>query len=197
MLISFRMIDWVTAVLSQPSKSLTPKQKVNGITILCDTTSLQSKLLHEYRKFSKTPRPPDARIQLLAAYSYWTLISISQHLQHAKWKTLDCDLPSMTVDNVHFKALNTLDCMDTMLSRAGLCVGVLLPVVFSMGHEMVSETERARVMAMLDNQDSRGFELSGHFRDALQGLWGMLQEFGRAVKPVDLMPCYVIAAAAG
>jgi hypothetical protein len=62
---------------------------------------------------------------------------------------------------------------------------------------MVGEEERSRVLAMLDNQESRGFELSGHFKDALQGLWGMLREFGGAVKPVDLMPCYVIAAAAG
>jgi hypothetical protein len=186
MLIFGRMIKWVAGVSTQTQ--FTIEQKISGIAIICDTTSLQRKLLDTYTNMTKES---DSKFQLLASYSYWTLISISQHLQHAKWALLGCDLPSMTVENVYHNALRTLDCMDTMISQAGLCVGVLLPVIFSVGHEMVNVAERKRVLAMLDNQESRGFELSGHFRDALEGLWGMLQEFGGAVKAVDFMPCYL------
>src|SRR5688572_9536843 len=74
MLIFGRMIKWVAGVSTQTQ--FTIEHTIRGIAIICDTTSLQRKLLDTYTNMTKES---DSKFQLLASYSYWTLISISQH----------------------------------------------------------------------------------------------------------------------
>jgi hypothetical protein len=53
------------------------------------------------------------------------------------------------------------------MNRDGLLNGVIMPLVFSMGLEMVSYEDRRRVLDILDKQQARNFPLSGLFRRAL------------------------------
>jgi hypothetical protein len=158
----------------------------------CDTSKLVGNKLEPFRRSGRDER---VVIQLgikaqadgvdeRATYSYWILIGISHHLGHDKWKMLQCDLPVMTGDSVHQYALMTLDHIATMNNRAGLCVGALLPVVFSMDFEMTCDEERSRVLDLLASQEPRCFDLTQHFRQTLLHAPGA---FGKPPSPLSIM----------
>ncbi|CAH0046944.1 unnamed protein product [Clonostachys solani] len=159
-----RMFDWVSETINRPSTQLSAEQKVRGLEIVCEASSLQVRLL---QCFLQLGRISESSYQLLAPYSYWVLIGISQLLGHESWKLLQCGLPVMARDQLHKYALENVGCITTIVNRTGLLNGVIMPLVFSMGLEMVSYKDRRRVLDILDEQQARNFGLSGLFRRAL------------------------------
>ncbi|CAH0003425.1 unnamed protein product [Clonostachys byssicola] len=159
-----RMFDWLAETINHPSTQLNAEQKVKGLGIMCEASSLQMRLLQCFLQLSKTS---ESNYQLLASYSYWVLISISQLLRHDSWKSLQCDLPIMAPDQLHEYALENVGCITTIINRTGLLNGVIVPLLFSMGLEMVSYEDRRRVLDILEEQQAQNFPLSGVFRRAL------------------------------
>jgi hypothetical protein len=173
------MIAWVD--IDDPTDNtgayVTLEQKIEGIEIVCAVGALQAKILQRYMDLTSAADGSDSGSethQLLlrvAPFTHWILVGISQQLQHEKWKILRCDLPAMTLDGLRRHALAGLDCMDAMVDPAGLCVISLLPLVFSMGFEMVSEQERGHVLGLLNTEQSRQFGASMHFQNVLTRVW--------------------------
>ena len=183
-----RMIVWVAGVSTNTASLLTAEQKLNGIDIICSATTLQIEAL---QIFSDSTNTSGSDFESSALYSYWTILSISQHLHHDAWRLLDCDLPIMPLGHRHQHALSTFECLERLAESAGLCIAMLLPVILSMGFEMTSSTERSRILRVLDNQASRGFELSTHFKDAITTMWDMLGSSQAVRHPVHFWPCYM------
>ncbi|CAH0036876.1 unnamed protein product [Clonostachys rhizophaga] len=71
--------------LAHLTDSLNTEQKVKGLEIVCEAAPLQLRLLQRFLQVGKASQP---NYQLLAPYSYWALISISQLLGHHSWKLL-------------------------------------------------------------------------------------------------------------
>ncbi|KAK2756561.1 hypothetical protein FQN54_005454 [Arachnomyces sp. PD_36] len=164
-----RMIEWVDDTVKSPSPYLSPEEKVKGIEIICEASSLQSRLL---RCYMDLPNDSEFNHQLLALYSYWTLVGISQQLRHPHWRMLRCDLPVMALDQLHQYALTTLDSIGELTDRAGLSAAMFLPVVLSMGFEMTTNEDRNRALDLLGNTQARYFDFSPKFQWRLLGSWG-------------------------
>jgi hypothetical protein len=92
------MFDWLAETINRPSTQLSTEQKVKGLEIVCEASSLQVRLLQRFLKVGKASQ---SSYQLLAPYSYWVLISISQLLGHDSWKLLQCGLPVMAPGKLH------------------------------------------------------------------------------------------------
>lgn len=169
-----RMIEWVHDVArNYPiDDSLRPEQKVKGIELLCEVTSLQSEVL---RFFLQISPESDLAYQMLAPYSYWILIEIYQQLQHGSWRLLDCELPAMSFDHVHKHASATLDAINAVKGNAGMSMVSLLPVALVTGMAMVSEDERQGVINLLNSPQASWFDFNENYKLMLLDTWSGMQ----------------------
>ncbi|CAI6087848.1 unnamed protein product, partial [Clonostachys chloroleuca] len=163
-----RMIIW--SVDAQFNPILSPEKKIEGIELICAASSLQTKILQSYMNLSTLS---EAHYNMLAPYSFWILIGISQQLRNEQWSTLECDIPALPDDCLHQYAIDTLDCIGAMAGKAGILVASFISIVFTMGLEMVSDEDRRKAYGLLDIQQARYFEISDHFKFVLNELWSL------------------------
>jgi hypothetical protein len=163
------MVRWDLGVSNRDQ--ITIQQKVEGIEMICEASSLQSDLLG-FLLHART----DLRENFLAPYYSWLLICISQMLRRDSWEKLHCELPVLSAENLQTQAIALLDAIDIDKSHISLGIALYVPVVYNAGFELRTENERRRVLSYLDSPQAQYFSVSRWFRKELDCAWKKMDQ---------------------
>jgi hypothetical protein len=164
------MIEWAFAAQANPHGTLSTQDAVAGMEIICEASALQTKVLQSYIYIAGVS---EASEQSIAPFSYWILAGISQQLRHERWRLLQCVLPIMSLESLHEYALASLCYIEKHAKWAVLGFGMFLPLLVSMGIEMVSPDERRRVLALFDDPQAQWFGMAPVLRQTIVDSWAL------------------------
>ncbi|KAL0937486.1 transcription factor thi1 [Colletotrichum truncatum] len=172
-----RVVAWISKI--EAHKLLPQKEadvskefidlKVQGLDIVCEVTSLQSRMIANLIQLSEGPQ--DGVSASVSPYYNWALTGLSHMFQHDAWQSLMCDLPVMSDEVLHQQALAVLGHVEEMIDKLGLDLALFLPFADFVGWEMVTAAEKQRMLKFLDTVQSRGFNVADEFKVYLLGNW--------------------------
>ncbi|KAL2131376.1 hypothetical protein VTI74DRAFT_5187 [Chaetomium olivicolor] len=155
---------WIRDASCHGEERLSRKQNIQGVELVDKALCLQLTIL---RVLLPSPFSSDSTCRVLDPYYRWILLGMSQLLQSAAFRRLECDLPIMPLDCLHHQALAALNDVEEMTTHSVLDAAFFLPLFDAVGVAVEAEEDRKRILRFLGNVEACGFGVAKEYRQVI------------------------------